>query len=79
MFQLLGIRNIVQKIRDSNTELTTLDLYRVYLDEAATKGLAILLERNTTLESLYLWYNRLGEVSGTAIASALERTPRSRH
>ena len=73
MFQLLGIRNIVPKIRDSNTELTTLDLYQTDLDEVMGKGLAILLERNTALESLSLCRNRLGEVGGTAIAGALER------
>lgn len=62
----------VRRLRENDSELTTLDLYCYGNDrDDAAKALADALCTNTSLSELCLWNNKIDVEGATALAGAL--------
>ena len=55
------------------SKLRTLFLYEVWISPEETKLLSTALVSNTTLESLYLTFNQIGDDGARSLASAFEK------
>ncbi len=64
---------LLQRLRDNDTSLTSLDLPTNNIRAAGAQALAAGLEKNTTLTYLELWGNRIGDALGQQIDSLTTR------